>query len=190
LLDTDRLVIDDGDLITAGGLMAWIDLGLRLIDRLLGPATTLETARFFLVDPGGREQRFYQTFSPLLGHGDDAVLRTQRWLQTKSGTKVTVPQMAARAGLGERTFQRRFLRATGLGPTDYLQHLRVAKARELLERTQDAVDEIAWRVGYEDAGAFRKVFLRTMGLSPAAYRRRFGSVAPSAASRAARTSVR
>lgn len=58
-VDTDRLIIDDGDIITAGGVMAWIDLGLKLIDRFLGPTIMAETARSFLVDPPGREQRYY-----------------------------------------------------------------------------------------------------------------------------------
>ncbi|BDU71902.1 GlxA family transcriptional regulator [Mesoterricola silvestris] len=172
-LDTDRILIDDGDLLTAGGLMAWVDLGLKLVNRFLGPEAMLATARQLLVDPGGREQRFYSTFAPVLTHGDPAVLAVQAWLQIHFGEKVDAPAMAAAARLGERTFLRRFRRATGLRPTDYLQHLRVSKARELLERPGLAVDEIAWRVGYGDPGAFRKIFLRLMGLTPGDYRRRF-----------------
>ena len=173
LLDTGRLVIDDGDLITAGGLMAWVDLGLRLVARFLGPAAMLATARHFLVDPGGREQRFYSTFAPVLTHGDAAILRVQHWLQAHAGGKVALPMLARLAGLGERTFLRHFQQATGLRPTEYLQHLRVCQARDLLERTGLAVEEVAWQVGYGDAGAFRRVFQSLMGLSPGDYRRRF-----------------
>lgn len=173
-LDTDRLLIEDGDLLTAGGLMAWVDLGLRLIHRFLGSTTLLATARHFLVDPGGREQRFYSTFAPDLTHGDADILRVQHWLQGQGGGRTRVPELAARARLGERTFLRRFQKATGLTPTEYIQHLRVGRARELLEQTELALDEVAWRVGYVDAGAFRKVFLRLMGLTPGEYRRRFG----------------
>lgn len=172
-LDTNALVIDDGDLMTAGGLMAWVDLGLRLVGRYLGPASVLATARYFLVDPGGREQRFYSSFAPPLTHGDAAILRAQHWLWAKHAGKVTLPMMAARAGLHERTFLRRFQAATGHTPTAYLQQLRVGKARELLELSSRSVDEIAWKVGYQDTSAFRKVFVRVMGLSPGEYRRRF-----------------
>lgn len=172
-LDTDRLVIDDGDIITAGGVMAWVDLGLRIVERFLGPAVMLTTARYLLVDPGGREQRFYSSFTPTLTHGDAAVLKVQHWLQSQTRRKVTLAMMAARAGLGERTFLRRFHGATGLRPTEYVQQLRVGKAREMLEASKLTVDEVAFRVGYEDPGAFRKVFLRWMGLSPGDYRRRF-----------------
>lgn len=172
-LDADKLLIDDGDLVTAGGLMAWVDLGLRLVGRYLGSGALLATARFFLVDPGGREQRFYSTFAPQLTHGDAAILRVQHWLQKQSGGKVSLPMMAARAKLGERTFLRRFQKATGLNPGQYLQQLRVAKARDLLEQPHLAIDEVAWRVGYADPSAFRKVFHKAMGLSPGEYRRRF-----------------
>lgn len=173
-LDVEKLVIDEGDIMTAGGLLAWTDLGLRLVDRLLGPTLMLETARILLADPAGREQRFYSRFSPRLQHGDAAILKVQHWLQQQEGRRVTVPAMAARAGLTERTFLRRFRRATGLRPTEYCQHLRVGKARELLEFTGRSVEEIAWSVGYEDPGSFHQLFHRMMGLSPGEYRRRFG----------------
>lgn len=133
----------------------------------------MDPARYFLVDPGGREQRFYMAFSPQLTHGDPAILKVQHWLQTHSGDKVTLPMMAAKAGLGDRTFLRRFQRAAQLNPGLYLQHLRMGKARDLLEQSVLAVDEIAWRVGYEDPSAFRKTFHKILGLSPGEYRRRF-----------------
>ncbi len=77
------------------------------------------------------------------------------------------------AALEERTFLRRFQKATGLTATDYAQRLRVAKAQELLQFGQQPVERVAWQVGYSDPGAFRKVFLRIVGLTPGAYRQRF-----------------
>jgi transcriptional regulator GlxA family with amidase domain len=87
--------------------------------------------------------------------------------------------------VGERTFLRRFRQATGLTPTGYLQHLRVEKAREALELSSQSISEIAWMVGYQDEGAFRKVFRRIAGLTPGDYRRRL-SIAMEAPSLAAR----
>lgn len=173
-IDSGRLIIDDGDIITAGGVMAWVDLGLNLIERFLSPTVMLATARFFLVDAAGREQRFYSSFAPRLGHGDKRVLKIQHWLQQHVAESSSVIAMATRVGLGKRTFLRRFHKATGLTPTQYLQQLRVGKAREALEFTVSTINEIAWMVGYEDPGSFRKVFQRIMGLSPGQYRRRFG----------------
>lgn len=174
-LNTDELIIDLGDVVTAGGVMAWLDLGLRLVDRYLGPVVMVKTAQYFLADPAGRQQRFYANFSPSLHHGDKAVLRIQLWLHTILSQPVTVDRMAAKAKLGQRTFLRRFQKATGLTPTEYVQHLKVQKARELLEFTTLSIKEISWKVGYEDAGFFRKIFQKLIGLRPLDYRRRFGA---------------
>lgn len=173
----ERMVIDDGDFITAGGLMAWTDLGLALVTRLLGPTIAAETARFLVVDLNRESQRHFSSFAPILDHGDVAVLGVQRWLQAEGGAEASLTDMATRAGLGERTFLRRFRAATGLKPTEYCQQLRVSKARELLEFSRQSIEQVAWQVGYADSGAFRKVFTRLVGLSPGDYRRRFGTAA-------------
>jgi transcriptional regulator GlxA family with amidase domain len=153
--------------------MAWVDLGLHLVGRFVGPTVMLSTARHWVVDPGGREQRFYDCFAPVLTHGDDAVLRVQHWLNAKCTEKIDLPAMARAAKLGQRTFIRRFQRATGKTPMEYLKLLRVERARDMLEGSVHGFDEIAWKLGYGDPGAFRRVFQRVMGLSPGEYRRRF-----------------
>lgn len=173
-LDPDKIVIEDGDIITAGGLMAWTDLGLRIVGRLFGPTVMVETGRFHLVDPSGREQRHYSSFSPRFSHGDEAIVRVQHWLQAREARSVSVAEMAAQAAMEERTFLRRFKAATGFKPTEYAQQLRIGKARELLELTKRTIEQIAWTVGYEDAAAFRKLFHRVVGISPGEYRQRFG----------------
>jgi transcriptional regulator GlxA family with amidase domain len=172
-LDIDRLIVDEGDIVTAGGLMVWTDLGLKLVDRYLGSEVMLETARVLLVDPPGREQRYYSTFVPRLDHGDKAVLQVQHRLHALGAGDASLESLASRAGLEERTFLRRFRKATGLTTTEYQQQLKVNKARELLQFSALSADQVAWEVGYGDAGAFRKVFVRIVGLSPAEYRRRF-----------------
>ncbi len=174
-VDADRLVIDDGDVISAGGLMSWTDLGLRLVDRLLGPTIMIHTARMLLVDPPGREQRYYSVFSPRLNHGDAAILKVQHWLQATQAKEISLSALALQANLEARTFLRRFQKATGMTSTDYCQRLRVGRARELLQFGNAPVDSVAWEVGYNDAGAFRKVFTRIVGLTPGEYRRRFNA---------------
>jgi len=172
-LEADRLVIDDHDVITAGGVLAWADLGLSLVERLLGRTVMCSTARFMLMDPPGREQRFYGEFAPPMQHGDKVILAVQHWLQANSKENSSVSDLASRANLGSRTFLRRFVKATGIRPSEYQQKLRIARSRELLEFTRDSVEQIAVKAGYEDPGGFRRVFKRTIGLSPAEYRRRF-----------------
>lgn len=172
-VDGEKLLIEDGDIITAGGMMSWTDLGLRIIHRLMGSSIMMDVARFMLVDPPGREQRYYSRFSPRLDHGDDAILKVQHWLQKNGAHDVTVEMMAKTAAMELRTFMRRFQKATGLRPTEYSQHMRIGKAREMLEQTRRSIEQISWDAGYADTSAFRKVFFKLTGLTPGDYRSRF-----------------
>ena len=182
-LNADKPIVDDGDLITTAGLMAWSELGLRLVDRLLGPSIATRTAQFMVIEHSDSASQCGSNFAPILGHGDAAILKVQHWLQSSGAVDVSLGAMAERAGLEERTFLRRFRAATGLKPTEYCQHLRVGKAREMLEFTNGTIDHIAWTVGYQDPSAFRAMFKKITGLAPSDYRAKFG-VSPPAASRA------
>jgi transcriptional regulator GlxA family with amidase domain len=173
-LAAEQMVIDDGDIMTAGGILAWTDLGLTLVDKIMGVGTMLATARFLLVDPPRRDQDVYRAFVPKFDHGDAAILGVQHLIHAQASEAHDIPELARRAGLAERTFLRRFAKATGLRPTEYLQEMRVMQARDALETTNLPVEQICWNVGYSDVTAFRRVFLRVTGLTPTQYRQRFG----------------
>ncbi|MHC6226431.1 GlxA family transcriptional regulator [Pseudomonas sp. X10] len=175
-VETNLPLLDDGDIMTSAGLMAWTELGLRLIERFLGQTLARETARFMAVKPVATPLPG-TVFSPRLDHGDEAVLRVQHWLQGSGAREASLTAMAVCAGLEERTFLRRFRAATGLRPTEYCQQVRVGRACRLLEFTRRSIEQIAWGVGYQDPGAFRKVFHKVTGLAPSDYRRRFAVVA-------------
>ena len=81
--------------------------------------------------------------------------------------------MADVEGLSERTLLRRFQKATGLNPTSYVQSLRVSKAQEVLEQSNISFNQITWEVGYNDTGAFHKLFQKITRLKPGEYRKRF-----------------
>ncbi len=175
---THAMLIDDGDVITAGGILAWTDLGLTLVAKFLGDGVMLATARFLLVDPPRREQRAFSVFIPKFDHADAEILGIQHHLHGYSAEAQSITKLASRAGMTERTFMRRFTKATGTRPTEYLQQVRITKARTALELTNQSVDQIAWSVGYTDASAFRKIFHRITGMHPSAYRQRFGASSP------------
>ncbi len=172
-LRPEHILVDDHDVITAGGLMAWLDLGLHLTGLWFGGSAVSHLARHLLVDPAGREQRHYSSFRPNRTHGDAQILTVQRHMEQHLSTPLLAEPLAQLAGLSLRTFMRRFQAATGYPPNGYLQALRVERARSALERGGDTVGEIAWRVGYQDLSAFSRVFKSRTGLTPGAYRRRF-----------------
>jgi transcriptional regulator GlxA family with amidase domain len=172
-LQVSQIFLDDGDIITAGGVMAWLDLGLRLIHRYTNSKVMMAVAKYLLIDPSGREQKYYSAYTPTFDHGDRIVVKAQHWLQNNFSKSVSLDELAEVCSTSVRTLIRRFQKALGESPTSYIQQLRVGKAQELLEFTTLTVNQVSWDVGYKDPGAFSKIFRRTLNLSPAEYRRRF-----------------
>lgn len=172
-LQVEDVLIDDGDIITAGGMMSWIDLGLAIVSRFINPQIMHLLGKQMIIDTGKREQKFYQIFSPNLKHMDTDIIKVQHFLQIHFSEEITVNQLSEKAFLGQRTFLRRFIKATGYKPTEYIQKLRVQKACELIESTNDNFENISVQVGYEDASTFRRVFKKNTGLTPGEFRRRF-----------------
>ncbi|MBY4678959.1 GlxA family transcriptional regulator [Marinobacterium arenosum] len=173
-LDSNRLLIDDGDILTAGGLMSWVDLGLEVVAKFSSAAVMRQLGKYLVVDTAPREQRYYRSFSPRLDHGDSPILAAQHYLQQHYAEPVKIATLAQLGCLTERTFLRRFIRATDLKPVQYLQRLRIQRACELIESSPLPFEAVAHQVGYEDSGAFRKLFLKVMGLTPREFRQRFG----------------
>jgi transcriptional regulator GlxA family with amidase domain len=161
-VEAQQPLLDDGDIVTSAGLMAWTDLGLRLLERFGDDGGSGD--RPLSGRRSGRGAAARRCVQPAPGCGDEAVLKVQHWLQGNGGQDADLATMAACAGLEARTFLRRFRAATGLRPTEYCQQVRVGRACRLLEFTRRNVEQIAWGVGYQDPGAFRKVFQRVTGL--------------------------
>ncbi|MEL4203725.1 AraC family transcriptional regulator [Plesiomonas shigelloides] len=173
-LKTDAILIDHGDVISAGGLMSWVDLGLELVARYASAQVMRNLGKLLVVDTAEREQRFYQQFMPSFLHGDSMIEKLQRWLAVHLAQPITLKQLSQQGAVTERTLLRRFAKATGYTPYEYLQRLRIQRACELLETTTESFTLIANQVGYDDSGACRKAFIRIMGLTPSAFRQRFG----------------
>ncbi|MCF6315702.1 MAG: helix-turn-helix domain-containing protein [Marinosulfonomonas sp.] len=171
-VDVDEILISDGRVITAGGLLSWVDLALELIARFSSLAVMREVGRHFVVDTGRREQRYYRAFNPPLNHGDTPIEQAQFLIERTFTARIRISELARTVALTERTFLRRFERATGHTPLAYVQHLRIQSAQRALENTAAAIEQISYAVGYENANAFRKLFKRHTGLSPSQYRQR------------------
>jgi transcriptional regulator GlxA family with amidase domain len=168
----------DGRLVTSGGASSWQDLVLHLVARHASPAAASGLGRFFLYHSMRDSQAPYITFDPASGHGDSVVAELEEWASQHYAAASPVEEMIERSGLAPRSFQRRFKRATGFSPLHYVQQLRIEAAKTLLETSADSVDEIAWRVGYREPSAFRRLFKRFTRLTPGEYRRRFRSPEP------------
>lgn len=146
---------------------------LYLVARQLGYPVASALSKFFAIHWHADGQAPLMIFTPPTDHGDAVVLKTQQWLKDQYPVAKPVEAMVALTELPERTFKRRFTKATGLTPIQYVQHLRIDHAKRWLERSTIAVDEISWKVGYEDPAFFRRLFKRLTGMTPGAYRKTF-----------------
>jgi transcriptional regulator GlxA family with amidase domain len=169
------LVISGGrqELVSSGASSSWHDLVLYLTARHAGATAAQEVARMFALQWHQDGLAPFMVFQGRSDHGDGEILSAQQWLAAHFSVAHPVEQVIQRSKLAERTFKRRFAAATGMSSIAYVQCLRIEDAKRRLERTDAAIDEISWRVGYEDAAFFRRLFKRSTGMAPGAYRKRF-----------------
>jgi transcriptional regulator GlxA family with amidase domain len=172
----ERVLVISGNgdcLVSSGASQSWHDLVLYLVARYTGATTAQELARRFALQWHQEGLTPFMVFEGKSDHGDAEIATAQKWLGEHFGVANPVEAVIKRSKLAERTFKRRFVAATGLTPIAYVQRLRIEDAKRRLERTDASVEEVSWRVGYEDAAFFRRLFRRTTGISPGAYRKRF-----------------
>lgn len=172
-LQTERTVTDDGQIMCSGGSTSGSDLLLHLIRKFSSPQLAAECAKKLLVDVSARSQTPYSSTTFKKNHTDAEILKIQIWLENRIASNIVMEQVAEEFGLSIRNFIRRFKEATEQTPIQYLQNLRIEKAKLLLENSQEAFDQITLQVGYEDGNSFRRLFKQRVGLAPSAYRKRF-----------------
>lgn len=161
------------ELVSSGASTTWHDLVLYLIARYDGATTAQGVARLFALQWHQEGLMPYIVFEGKSDHGDGEIQSAQQWLRDHFSVVNPVDEMIKRSKFSARTFKRHFANATGLTPIAYVQRLRIEDAKRRLERTDASIDEISWRVGYEDSAFFRRLFKRFTCLAPGAYRRRF-----------------
>ena len=172
----ERVLVVSGvrdELVSSGASTTWHDMALYLLARFAGATTAQEVARLFALQWHQDDLTPYMSFEGKQDHNDGHIRSAQVWLSKHFSISNAVDEMIKQSTLAERTFKRRFTSATGLAPIVYVQRLRIEDAKRRLERTDSSVDEISWKVGYEDGAFFRRLFKRITGLSPSAYRKRF-----------------
>ncbi|WP_298460320.1 GlxA family transcriptional regulator [uncultured Cellulomonas sp.] len=174
VVDPAVLYVEDRGVVTSAGTAAGIDACLHLVRRELGAAAAAAVARRMVVPPhrDGGQAQYVDTPLPVQADTLEPLLV---WMLDHLADDMSVPDLAARALMSERTFARRFRAETGTTPAAWLIRQRVLRAQELLERTDAPVEDVARRCGFGTAAVLRHHFTRRLGTSPAAYRRTFAA---------------
>ncbi|MGA5729686.1 helix-turn-helix domain-containing protein [Streptomyces seoulensis] len=176
LLEPDVLFVDDGDVLSASGSAAALDLGLYLWRRDHGAeiANAVSRRLVFAAHRDGGQRQFVERPLPEVPDGSLGPLLA--WAQERLGEPLTVADLAARAAVSPATLHRRFRDRLGTTPLAWLTGERVALACRLIERGETRLDVVAARSGLGTAANLRARLRRETGLSPSAYRKRFGAV--------------
>lgn len=174
---TDQFLTEDRRVFCSGGIYASLDLSLYLVEKFCGHEVALQCAKALLIGMPRSRQSGYSVAPLSRPHADAKIRQAEDYLQRHYVRGVTAGELAGRVGMSPRNLIRRFKAATGRLPGAYLQTLRIASAKDLLERGNAAIQEICAKVGYEDAAFFRALFKRHTGMTPAEYRNRFSRMA-------------
>lgn len=172
-LEAESMVVDDGDITTTGAATAVFGLLSRLIAETGGEDLAMQTSRMLLVDAERQSQAPYITQALMEKPRHSLSERAQRFLDKQLHEDISVSQLADHCGVSERSLLRHFKEHYGQSPLAYIQHLRVERAKALLEATHLSFEEVVERCGYSDVPSFRKLFKRETTLTPADYRERF-----------------
>jgi len=170
----ELMVTEDRGFYCGGGVNAALDLSLYLVDRYCGHDVAMQCAKALLIETPRAWQAGFAIVPLKTDHSDDSIARAQEWMHENFQRTFPLEAPAQEVGMSLRNFVRRFQQATGDSPLTYVQKLRIAAAKRMLEADQRSMQEIGEAVGYQDAAFFRKLFQRQTGMSPSAYRERFG----------------
>lgn len=170
-----NLVVSDptARIVTAGGTTSWHDLALHIISRHCNPGEALRIAKVYLLKWHSEGQLPFASLVRRQPHADSVVRLAEDWLARHLREAHAVAAVVSTCGIPERSLKRRFKAATGSTLMAHVQNLRIEEAKQLLENSTRAADEIAAIVGYENPAFFRRLFKRCTGLTPGAYRRMF-----------------
>ncbi len=172
-LEADAMVVEDGGMLTAGGACSLQSLMMKLIGRAGGEELAQQTARMLLIDTERQSQAPYVSQALMERPRNSLSEKAEQFLQHELHREVSVTQLAEHCGTSERSLLRHFRTHHGVSPVAHMQHLRVERAKALLETTHLSFDEIVERCGYNDSASFRKLFKRATAITPGDYRERY-----------------
>lgn len=172
-LADDKIVTEQNGLYSSGGATSYWNLLLYLVEKYTDRETAILISKFFLLDIGKQNQSSFIIFTGQKDHGDEAVKNAQEYIELNYKDKITVDELCDLFGVGRRTFERRFKKATSNTIVEYIQRVKIEAAKKELEQGRKTVNEVMYDVGYTDTKAFRDVFKKIAGLSPIDYRNKY-----------------
>lgn len=176
-LQPDKLITDEHGIYTNGGAYSFLNLVIYLVEKYYDRSTAIYCAKIFQIEMDRQSQSAFTIFSGQKTHGDEMVKEAQAYIESRLHEKIAIEQLSSRFAVGRRNFDRRFIKATGNTPVEYLQRVKVESAKKALETSRKTIHEVMYDVGYSDVKAFREVFRKITGISPLEYRNKYNKEA-------------
>ena len=169
------IITENKGVYTSGGAFAFTNLVIYLIEKYGGKDLAILTAKAFMIDMGKHTQSLFMIFNGQKDHDDSLVHAIQEHVEAHYAQRLSISALSAKYAISRRTLERRFRQATHNTFTEYLQRVRVEAAKRSLERSHGTVSEAMYEAGYNDPKAFRDIFKKYVGVSPAQYKTKFRS---------------
>ena len=176
-LQADRLITDEKGIYTNGGAYSFLNLMIYLVEKHYDRQTAIFCSKVFQIEMDRNSQSSFAIFTGQKSHGDEMVMKAQAYIESNLQEKISVEHLSSRFAVGRRNFDRRFIKATGNTPVEYLQRVKIESAKKSFENTRRTIHEVMYDVGYSDVKAFREVFRKITGMSPLEYRNRYNKEA-------------
>ncbi len=172
-LKEEKLITMESGIYTNGGAYSFLNMVIFLIEKYYDKQTAIYCSKMFQIDIERNAQSSFAIFSGQKKHSDNEILKAQSYIEKNYQEKISIEFLSNKFSIGRRNFDRRFIKATGITPLDYMQRVKIEVAKHSLESTRKTVNEVMYDVGYNDTKAFREVFNRVTGMSPVDYRSKY-----------------
>ncbi|WP_018626367.1 GlxA family transcriptional regulator [Niabella aurantiaca] len=170
---TGKIITHENGIYTNGGAYSFLNLMLYLVEKLFDHSIAIICSKVFQIDVERTTQSPFTIFQIQKEHGDEVIRDAQTYIEEHLDTRISFEKLAVQLAVSRRNFDRRFIKATGNTPVEYLQRVKIEAAKRELEKGRKTVLEVMMDVGYSDDKAFREVFRKITGLSPQDYRNRY-----------------
>ena len=172
-LRTEKLITDEHGLYTNGGGYSFLNLLIYLVEKYYDRPTAIYCSKIFQVEIDRQSQSAFTIFKGQKQHDDEVVKKAQLYIESRIDEKISMEHLSSTFAVGRRNFDRRFIKATGNTPLEYIQRVKIEAAKKAFETTRKTINEVMYEVGYTDQKAFREVFRKITGISPLAYRGKY-----------------
>jgi transcriptional regulator GlxA family with amidase domain len=169
----EKIICEDNGIYSSGGAYSILNFTLYLIERYFGRETAIWCSKVSEVEFDRISQSEFIIFSGQKEHSDEPIKKAQVYIESNFDKKLNIKEIASLVHLNDRSFLRRFKKATANTPLEYIQRVKIEAAKKKLESSTNTILEVMYGIGYNDEKAFRTVFKKHSGLSPKEYRKKY-----------------